>query len=115
MMGLASCEMKNEILGKDGDSTEMGLLNLGVIVDARSNDVQTKAPAEGGEEVTVPAVSASGYTVEISNAQGVYKTLAYDPTSTSVELPVGDYTIYAHKPGDPTETEPTMEERALSP
>lgn len=106
MMGLASCEMKNEILGKDGDSTEMGLLNLGVIVDARSNDVQTKAPAEGGEEVTVPAVSASGYTVEISNAQGVYKTLAYDPTSTSVELPVGDYTIYAHKPGDPTETEP---------
>lgn len=42
MMGLASCEMKNEILGKDGDSTEMGLLNLGVIVDARSNDVQTK-------------------------------------------------------------------------
>ena len=44
-MGLASCEMKNEILGKEDGSSEMGLLNLGVAVDAKNNDVQTKADA----------------------------------------------------------------------
>ena len=104
MMGLASCEMKNEILRKDDDSSEMGLLNLGVAVDSKNNDVQTKAEAESGE--TIPSVSATGYIVEISNSTGVYKTLTYDPTNASVELPVGDYTMAAHKPGDPTETEP---------
>lgn len=104
MMGLASCEMKNEILRKDDDSSEMGLLNLGVAVDSKNNDVQTKA--EAGASETIPAVSATGYIVEISNSTGVYKTLTYDPTDASVELPVGDYTMAAHKPGDPTETEP---------
>ena len=47
VMGLASCEMKNEILGKEDGSSEMGLLNLGVAVDAKNNDVQTKADASG--------------------------------------------------------------------
>lgn len=104
MMGLASCEMKNEILRKDDDSSEMGLLNLGMAVDSKNNDVQTKAEAESGE--TIPSVSATGYIVEISNSTGVYKTLTYDPTNASVELPVDSYTMYAHKPGGPTETDP---------
>lgn len=106
VMGLASCEMKNEILGKEDGSSEMGLLNLGVAIDAKNNDVQTKADAESGTPGNIPSVSATGYIVEISNSAGVYKTLTYDPTNASVELPVGDYTMYAHKPGDPTETEP---------
>lgn len=106
MMGLASCEMKNEILRKDDDSSEMGLLNLGVAVDAKNNDVQTKAEAESGTSETIPAVSATGYIVEISNSEGIYKTLTYDPTNPSVELPVGDYTMYSHKPGEPEETAP---------
>ena len=106
VMGLASCEMKNEILGKEDGSSEMGLLNLGVAVDAKNNDVQTKADAESGTPGNIPSVSATGYIVEISNSTGVYKTLTYDPTNASVELPVGDYTMSAHKPGDPTETEP---------
>ncbi len=106
MMGLASCEMKNEILRKEDGSSEMGLLNLGVAVDAKNNDVQTKADAEPGTPETIPSVSATGYIVEISNSTGVYKTLTYDPTNASVELPVDSYTMYAHKPGDPTETDP---------
>lgn len=106
VMGLASCEMKNEILGKEDGSSEMGLLNLGVAIDAKNNDVQTKADAESGTPGNIPSVSATGYIVEISNSAGVYKTLTYDPTNASVELPVGDYTMSAHKPGDPTETEP---------
>jgi hypothetical protein len=105
-MGLASCEMKNEILGKEDGSSEMGLLNLGVAVDAKNNDVQTKADANPGTPEAIPSVSATGYIVEISNSTGVYKTLTYDPTNASVELPVDSYTMYAHKPGDPTETDP---------
>ena len=58
VMGLASCEMKNEILGKEDGSSEMGLLNLGVAVDAKNNDVQTKAKnaikfLQGGDKVKV--------------------------------------------------------------
>lgn len=106
MMGLASCEMKNEILGKEDGSSEMGLLNLGVVVDAKNNDVQTKADANPGTPEAIPSVSATGYIVEISNSTGVYKTLTYDPTNASVELPVDSYTMYVHKPGDPTETDP---------
>ena len=106
VMGLASCEMKNEILGKEDGSSEMGLLNLGVAVDAKNNDVQTKADANPGTPEAIPSVSATGYIVEISNSTGVYKTLTYDPTNASVELPVDSYTMYAHKPGGPTETDP---------
>ena len=84
----------------------MGLLNLGVAVDAKNNDVQTKADANPGTPEAIPSVSATGYIVEISNSTGVYKTLTYDPTNASVELPVDSYTMYAHKPGDPTETDP---------
>ena len=106
VMGLSSCEMKNEILGKEDGSSEMGLLNLGVAVDAKNNDVQTKADANPGTPESIPSVSATGYIVEISNSTGVYKTLTYDPTNASVELPVDSYTMYAHKPGGPTETDP---------
>ena len=111
MMGLASCEMKEEILGNKNNSDEMGVLNLSVMVDAKNNDIVTKAGdtaddgTQDGGEITVPAVSAKGYEVEISDSEGLYKTVTYDPENTAVELPVGDYTIYAHAPGEPKETE----------
>lgn len=105
-MGLASCEMKEELRGGKGESDAMGVMNLSVQVDAKGNDVVTKAGGtQDGGEITVPAVSAEGYEVEISNAEGPYKTVTYDSQNTAVELPVGDYTIYAHAPGEPKETE----------
>ena len=115
VMGLASCEMKNEILGKEDGSSEMGLLNLGVAVDAKNNDVQTKADANPGTPESIPSVSATGYIVEISNSTGVYKTLTYDPTNASVELPVDSYTMYAHKPAVRQRQILTMVEAPLSP
>lgn len=107
MMGLVSCEMKNEILGKDDNSAEKGLLNLGVAVDAKSNDMQTKA--DDSADPTIPFVSANGYIVEINKSDDKYKTtLTYDPENATIELPTGSYTVYAHKDGDPTtdDTEP---------
>lgn len=111
MLGLASCEMKDEILGNKTGSDATGMVNLSVTVDAKGNSIQTKAGESGsgtedGGEVTVPEVSAKGYAVEISNSEGLYKTVTYDPTNNAlVELPLGDYQIYAHAPGDPKETE----------
>lgn len=106
MMGLASCEMKDEILGNKGESGEMGVMNLNVLVDAKSNDIVTKAGGtEDGGEVTVPAVSAKGYEVEINNATGLFKKITYGTEKATVELPVGDYTLYAHAAGEAKETE----------
>lgn len=106
MMGMASCEMKDEILGNKTESDAMGVMNLNVSVNAKTNDVLTKADGtQDGGEVNVPAVSASGYTVEISKGEDVVKTLIYDPQRTDIELPVGDYSLYAHAQGDPKETE----------
>lgn len=106
MMGMASCEMKDEILGNKGESTEMGVMNLDVLVDAKSNDIVTKADGtqDDGEE-TVPAVSAKGYEVEINNASGFFKKIIYGTEKATVELPVGDYTLYAHAAGEAKETE----------
>ena len=53
-MGLASCEMKNEILGKEDGSSEMGLAESWVAVDAKNNDVQTKADANPGTPDVYP-------------------------------------------------------------
>lgn len=106
MMGMASCEMKDEILGNKTESEAMGVMNLNVSVNTKTNDVLTKADGtQDGGEVNVPAVSASGYTVEISKGEDVVKTLIYDPQRTDIELPVGDYSLYAHAQGDPKETE----------
>ena len=54
VMGLASCEMKNEILGKEDGSSEMGLPNLGVPVDAKHTDAPTKADATPGTPESLP-------------------------------------------------------------
>lgn len=106
MMGMASCEMKDEILGNKTESEAMGVMNLNVLVNAKTNDVLTKADGtQDGGTVDVPAVSAIGYTVEISNGENVVKTLNYDPQRTDIELPVGDYSLYAHAQGEPKETE----------
>ena len=41
--GLASCEMKEEILGDKGFSGDSGYLNMGVVVDEAVNAISTKA------------------------------------------------------------------------
>lgn len=100
-LGLASCEMKNELWEKEGNTSgEMGLLDLSLAVNA-ANNVVTKAAVEGGTEVNGPTVSAEGFELDIANADGSYKkTHEYDPENTTIELPVGDYTVTAHSPGE---------------
>lgn len=106
-LGLASCEMKNELWEKEGNTSgEMGLLDLSLAVNA-ANNVVTKAAVDGGTEVNGPTVSADGFELDITNADGSYKkTHEYDPENTTIELPVGDYTVTAHTPGEPVITDP---------
>lgn len=81
-LGLASCEMKDELWGEK-DSTDKGLLNLGV---ALKKAQQTKA---GGE--------ADGFPVIIEKANGTQvDSLIYSEINGPVELTVGSYTIRAH-------------------
>ncbi len=103
LVALSSCEMKDELWNKGGDSTEVGLLDLGLSVNSSSSSV-TKA--DGSATQTTTTVSPEGFKVEIKNAEGTYKEYDYASaeTSTPIELPVGDYTVYAHSPGEPSET-----------
>ena len=100
-LGLASCEMKDELLDKGGNASgEMGVLDLSLAVNA-ANNVVTKAAVDEGTEVNGPTVSADGFELDIANADGSYKkTHEYDPENTTIELPVGDYTVTAHSPGE---------------
>lgn len=99
--GLTSCEMKDELLNKGEESTEVGYLDLGLAVDASSQSV-TKADEA---TQTNPVVSAQGFDVEIfkKNEETAYKTFTYDGEMEPVELPVGDYIVYAHSEGKTTD------------
>lgn len=96
--GLTSCEMKDELLNKTEASSEVGYLNLGLAVDASSQSV-TKADEATS---TTPTVSATGFMVEIkkSGEEDIYKSFTYNGEEEPVELPVGNYTVYAHTPGN---------------
>lgn len=100
-LGLASCEMKDELLDKGGNASgEMGVLDLSLAVNA-ANNVVTKAAVEDGVEVPGSTVDAKGFDLDIANADGSYKkTHEYDPENTAIELPVGEYTVTAHSPGE---------------
>ena len=96
--GLTSCEMKDELLNKTEVSSEVGYLNLGLAVDASSQSI-TKADEATS---TTPTVSATGFMVEIkkSGEEDIYKSFTYNGEEEPVELPVGNYTVYAHTPGN---------------
>lgn len=100
-VSLASCEMKDELLNKTEESSEVGYLNLGLAVDASSQSITKTSEATS----TTPTVSATGFMVEIKKKgeEEAYETFTYDGEMEPVELPVGDYTVYAHTPGNAEE------------
>ncbi|OUO55481.1 hypothetical protein B5F77_01095 [Parabacteroides sp. An277] len=97
MIGLASCEMKEELLGGNStDSGETGLLSLGVGINTLVNEVQTRAAADGTADI-----SADGYIIQVLNSDGTevksftYKEEGMEPQ----EIAAGSYTLYAHEEG----------------
>lgn len=91
LMGLASCEMREEILGKP-DSQGTGLLRLSV--EAIAPKVQTKAAVVTDDfEVSIAGVSdeVKDFTKDLGKAGDLPEF---------IELAVGTYNVVAHTPGE---------------
>ena len=64
--------------------------------------IMSKAATDNGENPNSP-VSANNFEVEINNSEGVFKEFdSYSELQAAgkIELPVGNYTVKAHTPGD---------------
>lgn len=88
MVGLASCEMKDELLGDSVLSGDTGFLALNV---ATAN-VSTKGTTDQVDEFPV---TIKGKDVEYTKTYDSYAELKKEE---SIELPVGTFTIEAHSP-----------------
>lgn len=89
LAGLASCEMKNEILGKDPMTGDTGTLNL---------YVETGKTTKGTtDQVDQFPVTITGTDVEYTKKFNSYAELQQ---AGDVTLPVGTYTIEACSPGE---------------
>ena len=89
MAGLSSCEMKDEILGKDLMSGDTGLLSL---------NVETGKASRGStDQVDLFPVVITGIDVDYTKKFDSYSDLR---TEGEVTLPVGTYTVEACSPGE---------------
>lgn len=89
LVGLASCEMKDEILGKDLMSGDTGVLSL---------SVETGKKTKGStDQIDQFPVTITGKDVEYTQK---FDTFAELEDAGSVTLPVGTYTIEACSPGE---------------
>lgn len=89
MAGLSSCEMKDEILGKDLMSGDTGLLSL---------NVETGKASRGTpDQVDQFPVVITGIDVDYTKKFDSYADLR---TEGEVTLPVGTYTVEACSPGE---------------
>ena len=97
LTGLTSCEMKEELWGQETNPDEVGLLNVGVAVSSLINDVPVATKADLEDVPATSPISAEGYKIELLNADGTtIKSFTYASDMEPVEVPTGDYTLYAH-------------------
>lgn len=90
IMGMASCEMKEELIPGSNNPEEKGLLQIGVAYNNSTTTPRTKAEEN--------YVDADGFKVEISNSDLNYNEIFTYSTAEPlyVELPVATYKVYAH-------------------
>lgn len=84
---LASCEMKEELLGK-GNSAETGAVELALSIPERT---QTRAVNTDDFAVTI---------TDTENAGNIYEYPKYSEMENPILLPVGNYKITAHSAGE---------------
>lgn len=89
---LASCEMKEELIGGKGSSDEMGLLDLTVATSSSSNTVVTKAVTDEVNDFPVYIVAAPGDTTKR------FASFADLKEQNPIELPFGTYTVVSNSP-----------------
>lgn len=97
LTGLTSCEMKEELWGNETNPDDVGLLNVGIAVSSLINDVPVATKADLEDVPATSPISAEGYKIELLNADGTtVKSFTYASDMEPVEVPTGDYTLYAH-------------------
>lgn len=93
ILGLASCEMKNELTGSLVSKEDTGTLELGVSVKQPVSQTRATEVATSNFPVTIQGTSA-----EVTDVVKEYATV--DEVPSSITVPVGEYTITSHTPGD---------------
>lgn len=97
LAGLASCEMKDEITGKDGIAGDKGSLTLNIAAKTATGSMTTKADDDVKVNVDEFPVTITGKDVEYTKE---FASLSALQAESPLELPVGTYTIAAHSPGE---------------
>lgn len=92
ILGLASCEMKNELTGSLVSKEDTGALELGVSVKQPVSQTRTTEVATNNFPVTIQGTSA-----EVTDVVKEYATV--DEVPSSITVPVGQYTVTSHTPG----------------
>lgn len=98
-VGFISCEMKNEITGKENAvNGDVGYLDLGVNISAKGETVSRD------ESSVVVNTDVNEFPVSILNTEGAvqkeFASYAELKAAGTIELPVGSYTIEAHSKGE---------------
>lgn len=93
LVGLVSCEMKDELFEKGEISGDTGVLSLGVSTNDETN-VITKADAG---DATI-----NQFPVKIYNSENkiVKEYASYSEVENEIRLPVGTYLVEAMSPGE---------------
>lgn len=92
ILGLASCEMKNELTGSLVNKEDTGALELGVSVKQPVSQTRATEVATNNFPVTIQGTSA-----EVTDVVKEYTTV--DEVPSSITVPVGQYTVTSHTPG----------------
>lgn len=98
LVGLASCEMREEIKG-DKNVKETGVLELSVQAKAPVS-MQTKAGEETGADVSTNGFPVRVYGTDEDNKEEIRDYVVGESLPESITLPVGNYSIRAHTPGE---------------
>lgn len=94
LLSLTSCELKNDLMGSLVDKGDMGALELGVSVKQPVSQRSTKAEVSTNNfPITIQGTSS-----EVTDVVMEYATL--DKVPASIKVPVGQYTVTSHTPGD---------------
>ena len=93
ILGLASCEMKNELTGNLVSKEDTGTLELGVSVKQPVSQTRATEVATSNFPVTIQGTSA-----DVTDVIKEYASV--DEVPSSITVPVGEYTITSHTPGD---------------
>lgn len=93
---LVSCEMKNELTGSLVNKDDTGMLELAINVKQPVS--QTRTDGESTVSTDNFPVIIQGTSSEVANVTREYAAVTEVPTS--IEIPVGQYTITSHTPGE---------------